>query len=367
MQSLTCTFIGLGLIGGSIARAFRQYFPNMKIKVFDKDIPSLSLALKDHIATEIYTEISDELCNADYIFLCAPVSENENNLKLLKPLLSSNTIITDVGSVKTGIHRLIEELHLETQFIGGHPMTGSERYGYANSKANLLENAYYILTPTELVDQEKVQSFENLITAIKAVPLVINAKEHDYATAAISHLPHIIASGLVNLVKQSDSKEELMKTIAAGGFKDLTRIASSNPTMWQQICLTNTDNILQLLDDYITTLQQMKDKLSHSDAYALYNYFEEARIYRDSFDGALKGPLMPIYTITIEIPDKPGSLAEVTAILAQNQLSIKNMHITHNREAEFGALSVEFYSNEDMLKAVEVLQKEDFTTFLKKN
>lgn len=367
MKSTTCTFIGLGLIGGSIARAFHAYNPNMKIKVYDKDIPSLSLALKEHVATDIYTEISGDLCNADYIFLCAPVSENEKNLVSIKAHLSPDTIITDVGSVKTGIHKLVKELNLEDQFIGGHPMTGSERYGYANSKATLLENAYYILTPTDKVSPTKVEDFKNMILGIKAVPFIINFEEHDYATAAISHLPHIIASGLVNLVKQSDSKNELMKTIAAGGFKDLTRIASSNPTMWQQICLTNTDNILQLLDDYITTLKQMKDKLSNGDAYSLYNFFDEARIYRDSFNGAVKGPLMPIYAITIEISDKPGSLAEVTAILAKYQLSIKNMHITHNREAEFGALFVEFYSNADMLKAVEVLQKESFTTYLKKS
>lgn len=367
MHTLTCSFIGLGLIGGSIARAFRHYYPEMKIKVFDTDIPSLSLALKEHVATSIYTELSEDLCNADYIFLCAPVSENEKNLRIILPMLSEHTIITDVGSVKSGIHKLVEELHIEKRFIGGHPMAGSERFGYANSKVNLLENAYYVLTPTKEVADESVNALKDMISKIKAVPLVIASTEHDYATAAISHLPHIIAAGLVNLVKESDSKEELMKTMAAGGFKDLTRIASSNPTMWQQICLTNTDNILQLLDAYITTLQQIKGKLSDSDAYALYNFFDDARIYRDSFNSAIKGTIMPIYTITIEIPDKPGSLAEVTALLAKHQLSIKNMHITHNREAEFGALYVEFYSNEDMLKAVEVLQKDNFTTYLKKN
>lgn len=367
MHTITCSFVGLGLIGGSIARAFRLHFPEMKIKVFDKDIPSLSLALKEHVATNIYTEISEDLCNADYVFLCAPVSENEKNLQLIKPLLSSHTIITDVGSVKGGIHKLIETLELKSRFIGGHPMAGSERFGYANSKANLLENAYYVLTPTDTVPKEAVQTLKELILQIKAVPLIIDCEEHDYATAAISHLPHIIASGLVNLVKQTDSEDELMKTMAAGGFKDLTRIASSNPTMWQQICLTNTENISALLDAYITTLKQIQDKLTSKDSYALFNFFEEARLYRDSFNSSIKGTIMPIYTITIEIPDKPGSLAEVTALLAKHQLSIKNMHITHNREAEFGALSVEFYSNEDMLKAVEVLQKDDFTTYLKKN
>ncbi len=367
MQSFVCSFIGLGLIGGSIARAFRTYFPNMKIKVYDTDIPSLSLALKEHVATNIYTEISEDLCNADYIFLCAPVSENEKNLRAMKPILSPHAIITDVGSVKTGIHKLVHSLELEDKFIGGHPMAGSERYGYANSKAALLENAYYVLTPTKKVPELAVQGLKEMIERIKAVPFVIDYEEHDYATAAISHLPHIIASGLVNLVKQSDSEEELMKTMAAGGFKDLTRIASSNPTMWQQICLTNTKNISALLDEYITTLKQIKDKLSAKDSYALFHFFEEARLYRDSFNSALKGTIMPIYTINIEIPDKPGSLAEVTSLLAKHQLSIKNMHITHNREAEFGALSIEFYSNEDMLKAVEILQKDAFTTYLKKN
>lgn len=367
MQTMTCSFIGLGLIGGSIARAFREYFPDMKIKVFDKDIPSLSLALKERVATSIYTELTEDLCNADYIFLCAPVSINEENLRALKPMLKPHTILTDVGSVKNGIHETVASLGLEKQFIGGHPMAGSERFGYANSKANLLENAYYILTPTNAVDPDSVSSLKEMITTIKAVPLVINCKEHDYVTAAISHLPHIIASSLVNLVKDADSEAQLMKTMAAGGFKDITRIASSNPVMWQQICLTNTDNIRSLLERYISSLQQIKEQLEQHDGYGLYHFFDDARLYRDSFNSVLKGPIMPAYMINIEISDKPGALAEVTVLLAKHQLSIKNMHITHNREAEFGALSVEFYTNDDMLKAVEVLQGDSFITYLKKN
>lgn len=367
MQTITCSFIGLGLIGGSIARAFREYFPDMKIKVFDKDIPSLSLALKERVATSIYTELSADLCDSDYIFLCAPVSVNEDHLRTLQPMLKSHTIVTDVGSVKGGIHELVCKLGLEAQFVGGHPMAGSERFGYANSKVNLLENAYYVLTPTEKVPEDRVLTLKNMIAAIKAIPLVIACAEHDHATAAISHLPHIIASSLVNLVKKSDSKEGLMKTMAAGGFKDITRIASSSPVMWQQICLTNTDNIKELLDQYIADLQHIREELEQKDALALYNFFDQARIYRDSFSSTSRGPIMPSYTISIEIPDKAGALAEITVLLAKNDLSIKNMNIVHNREAEFGALTVEFYSRQDMLKAVEVLQLDSFTTYLKKN
>ena len=367
MQTITCSFIGLGLIGGSIARAFREFFPDMKIKVFDKDIPSLSLALNERVATSIYTELTADLCDADYIFLCAPVSVNEDNLRAIVPMLKAHTIVTDVGSVKTGIHDLVNKLDLEAQFIGGHPMAGSERFGYANSKVNLLENAYYVLTPTEKVPEERVLTLKNMISTIKAIPLVIACTEHDHATAAISHLPHIIASSLVNLVKKSDSEDELMKTMAAGGFKDITRIASSSPVMWQQICLTNTDNIKELLEAYIADLQHIRDKLQQKDALALYNFFDQARIYRDSFSSTSRGPIMPSYTISIEIPDKAGALAEITVLLAKHDLSIKNMNIVHNREAEFGALTVEFYSRQDMLKAVEVLQLDSFTTYLKKN
>ncbi len=367
MQTLTCSFLGLGLIGGSIARAFREYFPGMKIKVFDKDIPSLSLALKERVATSIYTEITADLCDADYIFLCAPVSINEDNLRTIRPLLKPHSIITDVGSVKTGIHNTVRDLGLEHQFIGGHPMAGSERFGYANSKVNLLENAYYILTPTELVPKERAAHLKSLVSGIKAIPLVIACEEHDHATAAISHLPHIIASSLVNLVQKSDSEEGLMKTMAAGGFKDITRIASSSPVMWQQICLTNTDNIKNLLDRYIADLCHVREELEQKDALALYNFFDQARIYRDSFSSTSRGPIMPSYSISIEIPDKAGALAEITVLLAKHNISIKNMNILHNREAEFGALTVEFYSREDMLKAVEILQADSFTTYLKKN
>ena len=149
-------------------------------------------------------------------------------------------------SVKSGIHERIRALGLDGQFIGGHPMAGSERYGYANSKARLLENAYYILTPTPKTSPDQLKDYERLVVSMGAIPLVLDADQHDYVTAAISHLPHIIASSLVNLVRESDSEDGTMKMIAAGGFKDITRIASSSPDMWQQICLTNTDNIVRL-------------------------------------------------------------------------------------------------------------------------
>ena len=247
-HQITCGFIGLGLIGGSIARALRQYHPDYRLIGYDVNREATALAVSEGILDLELSSISSEFSSCDYIFLCAPVSFNDENLLALKAYLSKDCLLTDVGSVKSDIHGHIKELSLEDQFIGGHPMAGSERTGFANSKALLLQNAYYILTPTASVRKEWVEKYRELVTSLKAIPLVITCEKHDYITAAISHLPHVIAASLVNLVKEEDGSEGLMKMIAAGGFKDITRIASSSSDMWQQICLTNRDNILTLLD-----------------------------------------------------------------------------------------------------------------------
>lgn len=257
-DDFTCGFIGLGLIGGSIARAMRLHHPACRMMAYDINKDALELAAREGVIDLPLSSISKEFGDCDYIFLCAPVSENDNNLVQLKKYISPRCLLTDAGSVKGDIHRHIEEAGLGGQFIGGHPMAGSERTGYINSKALLLENAYYILTPCEGIPGNTIAAFRELVASLGALPLVLDYSRHDYITAAISHLPHVIASSLVNLIKNSDEEDGLMKLIAAGGFKDITRIASSSPVMWQQICLTNGSNISQLLDDYIQSLNQIR-------------------------------------------------------------------------------------------------------------
>ena len=151
-------------------------------------------------------------------------------------------------------------------------MAGSEKSGYNNSKAMLLENAYYILTPSDTVPSEKVLEYTEFVTALKALPVTLGYKEHDFITGTISHLPHIIAASLVNFVKDSDTEEEWMKHLAAGGFKDITRIASSSPTMWQHICSQNRENISQILTDYIQLLTQAKEQIAAGDEQAVTDY-----------------------------------------------------------------------------------------------
>lgn len=365
MSALTCGFVGLGLIGGSIAKALRLHLPDTTIIAYDINSNTLSLAKEEGIA-DIVTESMDEhFAACDYLFLCAPVAKNDENIKTLADFLSKDCIITDVGSVKTEIHAQIEALGLNSRFIGGHPMAGSERFGFLNSKALLLENAYYILTPSKEVSEEKIASYKELVQTLGAIPLVLSYEEHDYVTAAISHLPHVIAAGLVNLVHDSDSRDGTMKLIAAGGFKDITRIASSSPVMWQQICLTNTDNITKLLNAYIHALLQIKEALESKNADALYSFFDKARSYRDSFIEASSGPIKKSYSLRVDIRDETGALASIATMLALHNINIKNIGIVHNREFEEGILRIEFYEEEAIERASSILRGKGYTVHTK--
>ena len=360
MSCLTCGFIGLGLIGGSIARALKKSNPDIKIIAYDINQEALALAKQESIADLTAESIDRSFSDCDYIFLCAPVQRNDSNLAAVKHVMKPGCLLTDVGSVKTAIHEAVFNAGLESCFVGGHPMAGSERVGFLNSKASLLENAYYILTPTASVPREKVESYRQLVAKMGAIPLVLDYERHDYITAAISHLPHVIAASLVNLVQNHDSEDGVMKMVAAGGFKDITRIASSSALMWQQICLSNTSNISALLSDYIESLKTFLQQLETKEAPALYDQFEKARVYRDSFTGVSSGPIKRSYSISVDIDDKSGALAHIATLLAEHGLSIKNIGITHNRESDDGVLKVEFYQESSMNKAQELLSEEGY-------
>lgn len=350
-------FIGLGLIGGSIARAIRQYYPDSEIVAFDKNRETLALATQESIINVACTSIDDNFSHCDYIFLCAPVSYNTAYLKQLKSYVKGDCILTDVGSVKTSIHEEIIALDMESNFIGGHPMAGSEKSGFSNSKPVLIENAYFILTPSSKVPQEKIDAYSSFVESLKALPVILDYKQHDRITGTISHLPHIIASTLVNFVKDTDTKDELMKQLAAGGFKDITRIASSSPTMWQHICLKNGENIVQILDAYIEMLKDAKASVAEASEQKLYDLFETSKNYRNSIPEGSSGPIKKVFAVYCDIIDEAGGIATIATILASNNISIKNIGIIHNREFEEGVLRIEFYDEVSSHKAAELLQK----------
>lgn len=356
-------FIGFGLIGGSIARALRKINIEYYLIAYDyhKDNPSTDLkaALDDGVLNEVSHSLND-FHDCDIIFLCAPVLKNIEYLKELKLIVNPTCIITDVGSVKSNIHTAVSELNMESQFVGGHPMTGSEKTGYLNSYALLLENAYYILTPTKQTPKDMIDLLQSLVKKMGSIPIILDAYEHDEITAAISHLPHIIAAQLVNLVRDSDDETEKMRTLAAGGFKDITRIASSSPIMWQNICLTNANVIIQLLDRYILSLKAASDALAQNDGDFLYKMFDTAGEYRNAIPNKSTGMIIKLFEIYLDIRDESGAIATIATLLASNQISIKNIGIIHNREFEEGVLKIEFYDEQAKMQAVELLGRYNY-------
>ncbi len=361
MTESTIGFIGLGLIGGSIARGLKRANKNLTIMAYMRTTSKLEQAKEDGIVDVVLNGIDETLSQCDMIFLCTPVEFNASYLEKIRPFLKPGAILTDVGSTKTNIHKLVTEMDMEDIFVGGHPMAGSEKTGYEHSTDHLLENAYYIISPTSKTTSEQIERLKQVALALRAIPLVLDYEEHDFSVAAISHLPHLIASSLVKLVKDNDRETETMKRIAAGGFKDITRIASSSPVMWEQICMTNTSNLKVLMRRYIESLESIYEDLENHNSQGIYDLFDESGKYRDTFSSIKRGAVAPNHSFSVDVVDEPGSIAILSAILASRGINVKNIGINNARDYGEGALRIEFYSEEKKLEAAELLKRYNYS------
>ena len=344
--------IGLGFMGGCIARSLSKYKKIEEICAFDCNKEFLQTALNEGSINRIAKELSD-FKDSDIIFLCTPVGLISEFAKNLKDIVKNDCIITDIGSTKRTILDSIKKIDIN--FVGAHPMVGSERTGYNTSNDYLFENAYYILIDNE--NKASIEKMKDIIRELKAIPVLLNEKEHDYIMAVISHVPHVIAASLVNLVKELDNREEKMKLLAAGGFKDITRIASSDPTMWEHICKENENEIVLVLDKYINNLKSIREKIGIGDE--MHEFFRTSKVYRDSFaNKKINGQANP--TINVSIKDEKGSIATVATLLAENDINIKNIGIENNRENMNGALFIVFENYKEKEKGFEILQENNY-------
>lgn len=356
-------FIGLGLIGGSIAKKIKALHPEVELIATAGHLSTIETAFAQHLITNSDFLSMKDFSDCDYIFLCCPVQKNIEYLRELKGHLKDSCIVTDVGSVKSEIHQEVISLHMEEFFIGGHPMTGSEKTGLDSASEFLLENAYYIITPTSKTSPEALTRYHDFVASLGAIPMILDYEKHDFATAAISHLPHVIAYSLVNLVKNLDDSQETMRTIAAGGFKDLTRIASSSPIMWENICLSNRSQVLRLIDEYVSELSLLRSQIERSEGEEIISYFQTAKDYRDSLPISTSGAMKNVYELYLDLVDEAGGIAAIATILAEHQLSIKNIGIIHNREYEDGVLHLEMYDQASLDTAIVLLKQHHYTIY----
>jgi len=340
MKLIKITIIGLGLIGGSLAKAMHEKLGLCNITAVDADMDTLELALREGIIARGSTTLDSNVYSSDIIFVCTPVKQTLSYINKLVSHIPDTCIITDVCSTKEEITRYVDAMPKPPCYIGGHPMAGTEKSGYINSFAHLFENAYYILSPCFSASPEALDTIRDIVEGIGAIPILMNAREHDTITGGISHLPHIIAAVLVNLVKELDNDSGKMQTLAAGGFRDITRIASSNPGMWENIVTSNKAQIIELVNIFEKTLDEFMEYLKSNDSAAIYRFFNEARQFRDSISAQSTGLIQPICRLIVDVRDRPGIIGEIATILGKNNINIKNINVTNSREFEQGCLII---------------------------
>ncbi|ESS73248.1 protein TyrC [Methyloglobulus morosus KoM1] len=278
--------IGVGLMGGSIARAARQYGLSQTIVGFgrDDDLTNLQTAQNLGVIDEHYTDIARALANADCIVLATPVGAIESVFASLKPFWDEKAIYTDVGSTKGSVISAAERIFgsVPDNLVPAHPIAGAEQSGVVASLDDMFVNKRVIITPTNATRPDGVQIMRMFWERLGAQVAIMDAAHHDAILAATSHLPHIVAFALVDMLGHKDEQSEIFK-YAAGGFRDFTRIASSDPTMWRDICVANKNEIIPLIQQLKIELGKIESLLDSNDNQQLFNTFTYAGKARQRF------------------------------------------------------------------------------------
>lgn len=336
------SILGLGLIGGSIAKALKNSSRSFLISAFD--VPEV---LEKAIAQKVIdTKLKnpEESINSDLIFLCLPLETNLKYFKTIAPLLKENTILTDVSGVKLVFQKEWAKLNSRGIYIGGHPMSGKELGGFDNSDPLLFENAVYIVTE-DLIQNPELTDFKEIIELLGANILHIPAKQHDVIAASVSHLPQLLAVALVNTAGLKTDNYNFLD-LAAGGFRDMTRIASSDFNIWDSVINRNKNQILTALEEFENELKNVKKWITDNDEKSMSNYFNLARKSRDEIPKNSKGFLTPVHDVFIFVKDEPGVISKISTKLYEAKINIKDIELLKIREGNGGTFRFAFATKE---------------------
>lgn len=278
------SIIGVGLIGGSLARALKAAGACNEIVGWGRSEEPLQKALALGVIDRAETDLAAAVKEADVVVIGVPVGAMESVLSQLKPHLEPQTVVTDVGSTKGSVIAAAQKVFgiLPPRFIPGHPIAGTEKSGVEASFAELYRNRRVILTPDEDSDPDAVTLVRRLWEQAGAEVIEMSVVHHDEVLAATSHLPHMLAFTLVDTLARLEDHDDIFR-FAAGGFRDFTRIASSNPQMWHDICLNNRDALLKMLRRFSDELNTLAAAIENGDGQALLETFERAKAARDDY------------------------------------------------------------------------------------
>lgn len=352
--------VGLGLLGGSIGLALSRSAGRWHVVGVDRDEGTVGKAIAAGAVDAGTTDIGQGVHDADLVVFATPVRTVPDLIRTAAPGMKSGAVVTDVGSTKAELCRTIPPLLPPgVVYIGGHPMAGSELKGFDAADPYLFENAVYVLTPAtnDAVAMRRVLEF---VEALGAQPLVLEAARHDRIVAAVSHLPHLVAAALVNAVADAAAADAQLLALAAGGFRDTTRIASGDPALWRDICMTNREPLTAMLNLFQHTLARLRGAVEAGDDEELHAQLEAARATREQLPRHRKGILSTMYELVVQLEDRPGAISEVTACLAAKQINIKDIEILRVREGEGGTLRLALESEDDVERSLDALAKAGF-------
>jgi len=353
------TIIGVGLIGGSLGLAIRKQFPGITVTGVDKPAV-LRQALRRRAIHAGVSSLSGAVSGADLVILATPVGTIRTLLPRVARVIRRETLVTDVGSVKKPIVGLAKRLFPHGNFIGGHPMAGVELSGIEAAHPLLFENAIYVLTPYAKTKRALLNKLVRLLRGIGARLLRMDASEHDAVAAAVSHLPQLVAVAVMNLAGRGHPVAKRYLRLAAGGFRDLTRVASSSFDLWAQILPENRGEIVRALRLLERQLAAYRRELTRRNTKALAREFRSSRRLRREIPKDMKGFLHRLATLEVFVPDKPGMLARLTTALAKRGINIKDLELMKVREGTGGTFRLSFESGEERQKARKLLSQRGF-------
>ncbi len=275
------TIIGIGLIGSSLARAIKHYDTQVQINIVDSSNTNLQTSQKLSLGDSYNVQINKEAELSEVIFICTPISSYEKIFKDLSKLDLSKSIITDVGSSKVEVVSLAKKFLKDKIFVPGHPIAGTEKSGPENGFKDLFKNKWFISSACELCDESHIKIINDIWKNLGSKIETMNCKDHDSIMAITSHIPHLIAYNIVGTASdlEDDIKSEVIK-FSASGFRDFTRIASSDPIMWRDIMLSNKTEIISLLEKFNNDLSKTLDAIKNNDGKFLFDKFKKTKEIR---------------------------------------------------------------------------------------
>ena len=364
----TIYIAGLGLIGASMALGIKRDHPDYEILGYNRSRASRDIALERGMIDRATDDFASFAPLADIIILTLPIQQTLTFIKKLASLnLKEGVIISDAGSTKSAIVTTAEKCFADkpVRFVGAHPMAGSHKTGAVSADVNLFENAYYIFTPSSLTTPDTLEEMKDLLSGLHARFIEIDAEEHDRVTSQVSHFPHILASGLMEQTASYAEEHEMARRFAAGGFRDMTRIAESEPGMWTSILLSNRDTIIERIEDFKDRLDEIGQAISKGDESQIWNFFNQAREQRQAMEIHKRGGVDSSYDLYVDVPDEEDVILRILELLRGT--SLVNIHINEeNREDIHGILQISFKNAQDLKRAEQVItENTNYTVVIK--